>query len=236
MHTFKHKRLKHIVLAGALAGVGLASLTLGMLAIDKQAFANDQALLAEFPDTGNYLRAHYTNHPAGARMQTISLRIGSRFRPEELERIQAAVAEWNHVLNGVVVFDLAGPPGAPAWEFVAVAGNATLEQQHGGATPVTFAKTRKAGNDGGSILLYVDRIRLPDLRGVVLHELGGLLGPGVGHDLVSARYNECIGKDEAVQLATPRGLPVDRFNWCETPAGKSANVEESLWDARPRRQ
>ncbi len=215
---------------------GMSGLTLGFLGLDQQVLANDQAVVATFPDTGNYLHAHYTNHPAGARLQTVSLRIGSRFRPDERERIEAAVAEWNHVLNGVVVFDPAGPPGGPAWELVAVSGNATLEQQHGGSTPVPFAQTRKAGNDGGSIRIYVDRIPLPELRGVVLHELGSLLGPGIGKDLVSARHNECIGKDEALQLAKARSLAVDRFNWCETPAGNSANVEESPWNARPRTQ
>jgi putative peptidase family protein len=76
--------------------------------------------------------------------------------------------------------------------------------------------------------VYLDRIGMRDLGGIVMHELGHVLG--LGHSeggLMAARYHptnqQCIDKATITAVAAKRRLPVDQLNWCETNVARAAH-------------
>ena len=77
------------------------------------------------------------------------------------------------------------------------------------------------------MIVYVDRIGTRDLGGVVMHELGHVLGVGHGEKgLMAAHYHptdqQCVDKATIAAVAAQRRLAVDQLNWCETNVASAA--------------
>ena len=71
------------------------------------------------------------------------------------------------------------------------------------------------------MIVYVDRIGTRDLGGVVMHELGHVLGVGHGEKgLMAAHYHpadqQCVDNATITAVAAKRRLAVVQLNWCET--------------------
>lgn len=172
--------------------------------------------------------APYTQHFSRAARTTIMrLRLAEAFDPAERGAILGAVAEWNHVLNGHIRFEVdeirVGQPAAPIPGFWAVVrasheANPATRSFAGEALAVTMPQP----TEGGLVIVFVDRLIGVDLKGVMLHELGHTLG--LDHDprshLMASRYlrddQKCIDKATVEIAAALLRLPLAELNWCTT--------------------
>ncbi len=180
----------------------------------------------------------YTDHPSDASAPRIlDLYVDRDFDSHERQRILMAVKQWNYALNGFVRFranllpeDV--PPTMIAqierrggWIVARVDHHHPIARQGEGlhALAVTIGNGHT-----GFVYVIEDRIVGRDLAGVVMHELGHVLG--AGHDsagLMAPVYSlggaRCIDHDAMAMVANARRLPMSQLNWCEAP----------VWQRRP---
>jgi matrixin len=205
--------MRHVVVSAAVfaAILGLLSPLLPT-AVTAQALAQSN------------LPRRYTHHPsATVSPKIIVMVVDGSFSADQRAKILRAIEEWNYALNGFIRFDLAAPGsgGLESWSIRPEKGGDPNGPASGEGQPLSETQSGFM-SIGGHMLIYVDRIGTRDLRGVVLHELGHVLG--LHHDptgnLMSARYSpttdQCIDKPTAVTIAARHNLPLAGLNWCET--------------------
>lgn len=206
-------------------------ITAPLLALSLAGCAQPQYLLTERTDpapaaTTSSLRdvpSRYTNHPAFAgKTEVIPFQLKG-FSALEQAKIEAAVGEWNHVLNGAVRFDVPSTnqpsQAAGAWTAIAAPEEVMPNRKK---NPEPLAVVVRLSKGGGYIIVYTNRIEDPDatpkggydLRGVMVHELGVALGGGNDPALYTAHVQDCIDKNMAATVATVRELPPASLNWC----------------------
>jgi hypothetical protein len=165
---------------------------------------------------------HYTSH-AGAtvRSEVFSLIGADTFSLYERAKILRAVNEWNVALNGFIRFEIVPERGTPStgarehWVITSKQGT------HSTGSSTALAAVYSAPGIGGVVDIYVQRIGRRDLGGVVMHELGHVLG--LGHSgrgsLMAAQYHPTslryVDKATVATVAAKRGLPLAQLNWCE---------------------
>ena len=175
----------------------------------------------------------YTSHPAAtARPEIVALIVAETFSLHERAKILRGVNEWNVALNGFVRFEIvsggkkATTGATEHWTITSKQGGQNFD------TATTLAATYPAAGIGGLMVIHVSRIGRRDLGGVVMHELGHVLG--LGHNpkggLMAAHYHptsqQCIDRATAEAVAAKRGLPAAALNWCET--GQVASASDRL--------
>lgn len=174
------------------------------------------------PRGGAPTGVRYTNNAAAVTTaEVISLRIAGPFELHDRAKLLRAVNEWNVALNGFMRFDIL-PDGSPpvsgkSWLIVAMRGNGGRSPP---GVPIVLAHTYDGGDGSGLMTVYLDRLGQRDLGGVLMHELGHVLG--LGHDngggLMAGRYHpssqQCVDKSAARAVAARWRLPVDQLNWC----------------------
>ena len=151
------------------------------------------------------------------------------FDNQDVIIINAAIAQWNYALNGWLHLHIVG------YVFV---DDAELTKYHSGwlfvkalstdKLTIMHDKEQKPGyhalgfvNDIGGNQLFIIRERLDNeqVLGILLHEIGHLLG--AQHDeagLMVQYYNEidyqCIDENTIKEIAVHEKLPVATLNYC----------------------
>jgi hypothetical protein len=175
----------------------------------------------------------YTNHRAATTVEeTVPLRIAGPFSLGDRAKILRAVNEWNVALNGSVRFAIVDDEAAPPtdsrqpqpWTVMAATG---VGPRVAPGPTIALAHTLAIPGAGGLMIVYLDRIGRRDLGGVIMHELGHVLGLGHGEKgLMSARYHptdqQCVDKVTVAAVAAKRRLPMNQLNWCEANIASAA--------------
>lgn len=155
-----------------------------------------------------------TSHAAGL-PATIETTILGPFSDDDRAPIAQALDEWNRALNGVARFaPAADPNGRQIWAIVAIAKSPVQNRRE------TLAEATALPTGGGLLMVYLDRIHGRNLDGIMLHELGHVLGPQHegSRGLMAAKYNphdqKCVDYAAMAQLATLYALPLEKLRWC----------------------
>jgi hypothetical protein len=186
----------------------------------------------------------YTNHAAHvSAARTLTLYVDRDFDEAERQHIVSAVRQWNHALNGFLQMRPVLLPNDPSqdeitrirrgggWIVARVDGRHPLARQPEGmqALAVTIGGSNGgmmvAGARGGFVYVISDRIDRAgprDLTGVVMHELGHVLGAGHARTgLMGPVYHpangRCIDREAVALVASAQRLPLQQLNWCVTP-------------------
>jgi hypothetical protein len=169
----------------------------------------------------------------------IPLYIDQRFTPEQDREILFAVSEWNRVLNGYLMIEIAdwhyiiGSLGARRIDdqiektqqgivLLAVNSNDPIVSLYHADTFLAFVNN--VGDAAHVLVMIRDRISTRPYHTILMHELGHALGaqhvntislmfPNTDGDLML----DCVDKITASQIATYHHMDLNHLNYCPTP-------------------
>jgi hypothetical protein len=173
------------------------------------------------------VRTHYVEHlPVIGRCSIVDVQVDVGFSNEDQRRIDMAIEEWNKSLNGYMryevvsrVFDMK-PDQLRAGGIIImkVSSDNTIVPTANGISGNVLGWTDTLG--GRLIWIVRDRLWEGQVEGVVMHELGHVLG--VGHlGSKSLMYkmdggtSTCVDKETAMEVARIHGWDIDHLVWCQ---------------------
>jgi len=160
--------------------------------------------------------------------------IDNAFGEADLLSIQDAIDQWTYALNGYMVFDIRSfdPVGGSlvpreeaargdAWLFMKIDSSNYILAQHDNR-PAGMVALAFCDYVGGNLMYVVrDRIDNDQVRGIVMHEMGHLLGAkhvNEDADLMAPSYDninaQCIDRTTLMQIAKTQGFPFQNMNYC----------------------
>lgn len=166
----------------------------------------------------------YTQFPKEQPKTHINIHVDVRMDESQKHELHSAIEEWNYVLNGNIILDIIDENFDMEIEKIKVYLNnkdwiilivdkkdLSLSQQD---KVLAFVD-----NIGGNVLYLIkDTIQEKQLRGLLLHEAGHLLGAQhKNHSLMNATYSfslyNCIDKETVIQVADYNNI-TDKMNFC----------------------
>jgi len=179
--------------------------------------------------SGGVERYHYLNQPIILNKAIkVPIIIDIKFTHIEAEEIEAGIREWNRALNGYLTLEVEGKDfDMEIWKIeliikeggyliMKIDSTSLLLRERLGEKVLGF--TDAIG--GNKLYLVTDNIMTAEqLRGVILHELGHLLGARhTGYGLMEEHYGargfSCIDAIAAEGVAKHWGWDWRRMNYC----------------------
>jgi hypothetical protein len=178
---------------------------------------------------GRYVYTQNPNDPAIKPLRVIPIWIDGSFGQADRIEIDNAINAWNYAMNGYVVLQPVD------WEFnkeipkvvASVRDNGWLFMKIDSASkmvPEASAEGYKTTGftesvSGNHLYIIRDRLQNEDVFGVVLHEIGHLMGSNhVGDRLMSPHYSrvrfQCIDLATVTAVAEAWKIPVSHLNYC----------------------
>ena len=151
----------------------------------------------------------------------IKVYIDSEFGEEDKVEIGKAIDAWNYVLNGAIIirvedsrFDV-DKRSIDGWVIIRGGVNENGVRWTGTKTALAYAD-RVGGN---RVWLIRERVDSGDIREVMMHEMGHLLGSGHMNDgLMYYQYTrkryECIGWEVVREVGKWNKIGIERMNYC----------------------
>jgi hypothetical protein len=175
---------------------------------------------------------HYYIHAADGHVTEVKyypIYVDKEFGNADKVAIASAVEQWNFALNGqvklaVIDWDFMMEPSVlkeNAWYILKVDHNCKFKPMDT-KTDITLAWANKLG--GNYIYMIRDRMGNDDVRGIMMHELGHLLGTDhVGKYLMYYRYDRarynCVDYASVESVGKSLKLDVSNLNYCIYESG-----------------
>lgn len=170
----------------------------------------------------------YTVHPGVESGEEMRVYVDVDFGDFDRMEIKKGIDAWNYGMNGVVKMRVV------MWNFdmeedvlrAALRGEVVVMMKIRGDSQLI-----REGKDGKVVLAFCDkvgghfiyvvrnRIENEDMRGIVMHEFGHIMGSfHTAHGLMQAGYEReeylCIDRFTMTEVAKFRGIELSRLNWC----------------------
>ena len=174
-------------------------------------------------------RYRYTDNARMGGGREIKVWISEEFKEEEREEIRKGIGEWNYGLNGRIEIKIEDEGFKEEGEKVAKqvreggwiirrigSGDKRIPKAEGkGLWVIGFVE----GIKGQHMYLIWDRLPRDVIKGVVMHEIGHLLGVGhIGHRLMSGEYGKegssCIDYETMWAVAEAQDISMEGLNFC----------------------
>ena len=172
----------------------------------------------------------------------ISIWIDGDFGAADQVSLQNAIDQWNFALNGYLVlqvkstnfkmetYPMLEAQAGRGWLILKINHDNPIVAFHDRPGIMTLAMVDSIG--GNTLYLIRDRIPNDMVTGLVMHEMGHLLGARhlEGEDLMTPLYKaddyRCIDYLTVRQVAVAQHLPVENLNYCVYNADKILNKNQ----------
>lgn len=169
-------------------------------------------------------------------VRVIHIWIDKNFGQADLLCIEDAIHQWSYALHGYLTleiesttFDMEDAPLQEValghgWVILKIDSDNSLVEAQDHDTSKALAFTEKIG--GGHLYVVRDRIDNIQMTGIIMHEIGHLLGArhqkgpdNLMYPIFRINNSRCIDRATLQQVATYQGLPLERMNYCLYIAG-----------------